>query len=42
MIIPDCEPGTSYTLDMRLVCKKWQGRDDVLEEVRRFLSGTDK
>jgi hypothetical protein len=37
LIVPDYQPGESYHLDMRLVYKKWMGRDDVLQEVRRYF-----
>lgn len=38
MIVPDYKIGQEYTLDLRLVYKKWQGRDDVLAQVRRCLA----
>lgn len=34
-IVPDYEVDKEYGFSMRLVCKPWQGRRDVLEEVRK-------
>lgn len=42
MIVPDYKVGEDYELDMRLVYKKWQGRDDVLREVRAYLHGEEE
>ncbi len=36
LIVPDYKVGKEYGLSMRLVYKPWQGRDDVLNEVRRY------
>jgi hypothetical protein len=36
-VVPDYEIGKEYGLRMRLVCKPWAGRADVLVEVKRFL-----
>lgn len=36
-IIPDYEVGKEYSMEMRLVYKPWTGREDVLNEVRRYL-----
>ncbi|HEX72232.1 MAG TPA: hypothetical protein ENN65_02845 [Candidatus Hydrogenedentes bacterium] len=36
LIVPDYEVGKEYGLTMRLVCKPWSGRDDVIEEARQF------
>jgi len=33
---PDAQAGKEYGFKMRLVYKPWAGRDDVLEEVRRY------
>ena len=38
LVIPDYEMDKEYGLNMRLVYKPWQGRDDVLNEVRRYRS----
>ncbi len=38
LIVPRPEVDAEYTLDMRLVCKPWAGRADVLEEARRYLA----
>ena len=35
-IIPDPKQGNEYRLSGRLVYKRWRGRSDVLNEVRRF------
>ena len=37
LIVPDYKVGQEYGLEMRLVYKPWTGRDDVLEEVRKYL-----
>lgn len=37
LIVPDYQVGQEYTLEMRLVYKPWKGREDVLDEVRRYL-----
>jgi len=39
LIVPDYEVGEEYRLEMRLVYKPWEGREDVLEEVRGYLLG---
>lgn len=36
LIVPDYKVGQEYSLRGRLVYKPWVGRDDVLNEVRRF------
>ncbi len=36
LVVPDYKVGEAYGLSMRLVYKPWQGRDDVLNEVRRY------
>ncbi len=37
LIVPDYEIGREYKLEGRLVCKPWTGRDDVIDEVERYL-----
>lgn len=36
LVVPDYEVDHEYELKLRLVYKPWQGRDDVLNEVRRY------
>lgn len=38
LVVPDYKVDQEYGLSMRLVYKPWQGRDDVLNEVRRYRS----
>ncbi len=38
LIIPECQVGQEYRLEMRLVFKKWAGRADVIAEARAYLS----
>ncbi|MBI3119585.1 MAG: hypothetical protein HYZ00_12900 [Candidatus Hydrogenedentes bacterium] len=38
LIVPDYEIGKEYGLKMRLVCKPWVDREDVLNEVRKYLA----
>lgn len=38
MIVPEYRIGQKYALHMRLVCKPWAGRADVLSEVRKYLT----
>ena len=38
IIVPGYEVGKEYGLRMRLVYKPWLGRDDVLQEVKRYRS----
>lgn len=38
LIVPDYHIGQEYRLDMRLACKPWVDRADVLREVRRYLA----
>lgn len=37
LIIPGYEINKEYGLSMRLVCKPWAGRGDVLKEVQKYL-----
>lgn len=37
LIVPEPKTGQEYGLRMRLVYKPWVSRDDVLDEVRRYL-----
>ncbi|HPO13465.1 MAG TPA: hypothetical protein PLI09_08475 [Candidatus Hydrogenedentes bacterium] len=37
LIVPRYEINKEYALNMRLVCKPWAGREDVLKEVRKYL-----
>lgn len=37
LIVPGYEVGKEYGLSMRLVCKRWIDRADVLAEVRKYL-----
>lgn len=37
LIVPDYEIGKEYAMNMRLVCKRWEGREDVLKEVTKYL-----
>lgn len=39
MVVPDAQIGQAYTLEARIVYKPWQGRDDVLAEVKAYLGG---
>ncbi len=38
LIVPKYEIGKEYGLEMRLVCKPWVDRADVLNEVRKYLA----
>lgn len=38
MVVPNYRVGESYRLQMRAVYKRWGGRADVLDEVRRYLA----
>lgn len=40
LIIPQPVAGTEYTLNGRLIYKKWEGREDVLAEVKQFYDLT--
>lgn len=37
LLVPNYQVDQTYSLDVRLVYKPWAGREDVLEEVRRYL-----
>jgi hypothetical protein len=41
LIVPDYQVNRPYGLEMRAVYKPWAGRDDVLAEVNRYLTGRD-
>lgn len=38
MVIPNYEVNKEYRLNLRVVYKEWKGRDDVLQEVRDYMS----
>jgi len=38
LCLDDAQLGTPYTWDLCLVTKEYKGRDDILEEVRRYLA----
>lgn len=42
LIIPDPRAQQEYDLHGRLIYKKWLGRDDVLDEARRYLAQRDE
>ncbi|MBN4046808.1 hypothetical protein JYT90_00665 [bacterium AH-315-P07] len=37
LLVPDYKVGETYGLDLRIVYKAWAGREDVLDEVRKYL-----
>jgi hypothetical protein len=37
LVVPDYEVNKEYGFEMRAVYKVWEGRDDVIAEVRKFL-----
>ncbi|MFA6239889.1 MAG: hypothetical protein WC655_03115 [Candidatus Hydrogenedentales bacterium] len=41
MLIPNYEVNKDYHLNLRVVYKEWNGREDVLEEVRKYQSANE-